>query len=209
MKLLDRYVIRNFLQAFFYSSAAFFAIWLVFDISDNISVFLDKQFGFTGTAGYYLSQLPEVFVNLLPIALLLGLLFSLGRMSRTNEIVSMLTSGVSIPRMLLPLAAIGLLTTMVVIALNYSAAPHAELTRRIYMSRADPTRFNHIQGQIFRNRTDARTWFIQDFRIGGNVFNNVQILQQDAHDDIVANYLATRALYRPETKSWQLESPKS
>ena len=43
-------------------------------------------------------------------------------MSRANEIVSMLTAGVSVPRVLLPLLLIGLLTTGVTFALNYSLA---------------------------------------------------------------------------------------
>jgi LPS export ABC transporter permease LptG len=208
MKLLDRYVIRNFLHAYFYCVAGFLSIWLVFDISDNISVFLDKHFGLLRVAEFYLTQLPQVLVILLPVSLLLALLFSLGRMSRTNEIVSMLTAGVSLPRLLLPLLAMGVLMTLTTMALNYSAAPHAELARRNYLSSSGSVEGTRIKGQIFRNRTDARTWFIQDFRPGENVFYNVQILQQDAHDNIVTNYLATRALYHPETKWWQLESVK-
>lgn len=208
MKLLDRYVVRNFLQAYLYCVAAFLSVWLIFDISENISVFLDNHFGFTRTVEFYLTQLPQVLVILLPVSLLLALLFSLGRMSRANEIVSMLTAGISIPRLLFPLLAIGLLTTLVTFALNYSVAPHAELARQNYLSRTGPARSNHIQGQIFRNRTDARTWFVQDFLPGENVFNNVQILQQDTHDNITANYLAARAVYRPDTKSWLLETAK-
>ena len=47
----------------------------------------------------------------------------------------------------------------------------------------------NIQGQVFRNRTDLRTWFIQNFRLGDNMFNNVQVLQQDANDNIVMSYV--------------------
>lgn len=208
MRLLDRYVIRNFLHAYFYCVAGFLSIWLVFDISDNISIFLDKHFGLVRVTEFYLTQLPQVLIILLPVSLLLALLFSLGRMSRTNEIVSMLTAGVSLPRMLLPLLAMGVLMTLTTTALNYSAAPHAEIARRNYLSSSGTVAGTRVNGQIFRNRTDARTWFIQDFRPGENVFHNVQILQQDVHDNIVTNYLATRALYHPETKWWQLESVK-
>src|SRR5439155_1507049 len=134
MRLLDRYVIRNFLHAYLYCVAGFLSIWLVFDISDNVSIFLDRHFGLLRVTEFYLTQLPQVFVILLPVSLLLALLFSLGRMSRTNEIVSMLTAGVSLPRLLLPLLAMGVLMTLATMALNYSAAPHAELARRNYMS---------------------------------------------------------------------------
>src|SRR6201993_1856632 len=158
MRLLDRYVIRNFLQAYVYCIAGFLSIWLIFDVSDNISTFIDEKFGFMLTVKYYLTQVPEVFIILLPVSLLLALLFALGRMSRANEIVSMLTAGVSIPRVLAPLIVVGLLTVAGSLALNYSLAPHAEMARRnfLYIARS---REPIIQGQIFRNRTDSRTWF--------------------------------------------------
>ena len=80
-------------------------------------------------------------------------LFALGRMSRANEIVSMLTAGVSLPRVLLPLIGIGLLTVAASMALNYSLAPHAELARKTFLSEAQARPARNIQGQVFRNRT--------------------------------------------------------
>ncbi|HET9801334.1 MAG TPA: LptF/LptG family permease, partial [Chthoniobacterales bacterium] len=207
MRLLDRYVIRNFLQAYFYCIAGFLSVWLIFDISDNISTFIDEKFGFALTVKYYATQVPEVFIILLPVALLLALLFALGRMSRSNEIVSMLTAGVSIPRVLTPLIAIGILTVAASFALNYSLAPHAEMAKKNFVATARAHQYS-IQGQIFRNRTDLRTWFIQSFRPGHNLFNNVQVLQQDAHDNIVENYLAPHATYHPEDKTWELDQVK-
>jgi lipopolysaccharide export system permease protein len=207
MRLLDRYVIGNFVQAYFYCIAGFVSIWLIFDVSDNISTFIDDHFGFMLTVKYYATQVPEVFIILLPVALLLALLFSLGRMSRANEIVSMLTAGVSIPRVLAPLIGIGLLTVAASLALNYSLAPHAEMAKKFFILTARAHQFT-VQGQIFRNRTDLRTWFIQSFRPGHNVFNNVQVLQQDAHDNIVENYLTPRATYHVDTKTWEFENVK-
>ena len=180
MRLLDRYVIRNFVQVYFYCIAGFTSIWLIFDVSDNISSFIDNHIPLSLVARYYATQIPQVFIILLPVALLLSLLFALGRMSRSNEIVSMLTAGVSLPRVLLPLIGIGLLTVAASMALNYSLAPHAELARKNFLSEAQSRPGRNIQGQVFRNRTDLRTWFIQNFRLGDNLFNNVQVLQQDA-----------------------------
>jgi lipopolysaccharide export system permease protein len=208
MRLLDRYVIRNFLQIYFYCIAGFISIWLIFDVSDNISTFIDQHVGLRLVIRYYATQLPQVFIILLPVSLLLSLLFALGRMSRANEVVSMLTAGVSLTRVLLPLIGIGLLTVAASMALNYSLAPHAELARKMFISEVQARPGRYIQGQIFRNRTDSRTWFVQNFLHGGNTFNNVQVLQQDANDNIVTNYVATRAFYRPETKTWELENVK-
>ena len=208
MRILDRYVLRNFLQVYLYCIAGFISIWLVFDISDNISTFIDERISLLLAVRYYATQVPQVFIILLPVSLLLALLFTLGRMSRANEVVSMLTAGVSLPRVLVPLIGMGLLTVTASMALNYSLAPHAELARKTLLSEARARPAALIEGQIFRNRTDDRTWFVQNFRHGGNSFNNVQVLQQDPNDNIVTNYLATRAFYRPETKAWELENAK-
>src|SRR5947209_19192330 len=128
-------------------------------------------------------------------------------MKRSNEIVSMLTAWVSITRVHTPLIAIGLLTAAGSFALNYSLAPHAEMAKKNFIANACSYQYS-VQGQIFRNRTDARTWFIQSFRPGHDVFNNVQVLQQDEHDNIVVNFLAARAVYHPEKKTWELEQVK-
>jgi len=206
MRLLDRYVIRSFVQVYFYCIAGFISIWLIFDVSDNISNFIDNHIPVSLVVRYYATQIPQVVIILLPVALLLSLLFALGRMSRANEIVSMLTAGVSLPRVLLPLIGIGLLTVGVTMALNYSLAPHAELARKTFLSEAQSRPARNIQGQVFRNRSELRTWFIQNFRLGDNMFNNLQVLQQDANDNIVMSYVAGRAYYRPQTKTWDLEN---
>jgi LPS export ABC transporter permease LptG len=209
VRLLDRYVLGTFLHAYAYCIAAFVSIWLIFDISDNLTTFLDDRISLRLVGQYYLTQVPQIFVILLPVSLLLALLFSLGRMSRTNEIVSMLTAGVSIPRLILPLVGIGFVTALVSGALNYSLAPKAEHARKTFFEEIrDTSREPGISGQIFRNRAEARTWFIQRFRPEKNEFITVQVLQQDENENIKKNYMATRAYYHPESKGWELQLVK-
>jgi lipopolysaccharide export system permease protein len=204
MRLLDRYVIRNFVQVYVYCIVGFISIWLIFDVSDNISTFIDEHVGLLLVVHYYATQVPQILIILLPVALLLSLLFALGRMSRANEIVSMLTAGISLPRVLLPLIVMGLLTVAASMALNYSLAPHSELARKTFLSEAKARPARNILGQVFRNRTDLRTWFIQSFRHGDSTFNNVEVLQQDAKDNIVTSYAAARADYRGDSRTWTL-----
>src|SRR2546423_1355728 len=209
MRRLDRYVVQQFLQAYFYCIAGFVSIWFIFDVSDNISTFLDQRISRLLILKYYLPQVPQILVILLPVALLLALLFSLGRLSRSNEIVSMLTAGVSLPRILAPLLLIGLLTTATSAALNYSLAPHGEYARKRLLEDPGSRRQQlGLTAQIFRNRTDNRTWFIQQFFPGETKFNNVHVVQQDANDNIVTAYIATTAYYHPENHSWELQAVK-
>ncbi|MEY2482055.1 MAG: lipopolysaccharide export system permease protein [Verrucomicrobiota bacterium] len=209
MRLLDRYVLRHFLQAYLYCIAGFISIWFIFDVSDNISTFLDARISRMLILKYYLTQVPQILVILLPVALLLALLFCLGRMSRSNEVVSMLTAGVSLPRIIAPLILVGLLTTAASLALNYSLGPHAEYAHKKLLEDPQARRGNlGLLAQVFRNRTDNRTWFIQQFYPGDNKFTTVHIVQQDANDNIVINYIATTVFYHPETHAWEFRQMK-
>jgi LPS export ABC transporter permease LptG len=209
IRRLDRYVLQRFLQAYLYCIAGFVSIWFIFDVSDNISTFLDQRISRMLILKYYFTQVPEILVVVFPVALLLALLFTLGRMSRSNEIVSMLTAGVSLPRILAPLLGIGLLTTAASTALNYSLAPHGEYARkRLLEDPASRRQQFGLTAQIFRNRTDNRTWFIQQFFPGDNKFNTLHIIQQDANDNILKAYVVTIAFYHPENHSWQFEGVK-
>lgn len=206
MKLLDRYVVRNFLQAYIYCIIGFISIWLIFDISDSISTFLDQHLSLARVLEYYGTQVPQILVILLPVSLLLALLFVLGRMSRANEIVSVLTAGISLTRVLAPLFVIGLLTTAASFALNYALAPHAEMARKLFFSGEKHSA--QLEGQIFRNRRDSRTWFIQGFHPETNQFQNIQVLQQDADDHISTSYLAATAEFQTRDRGWLLKQAK-
>ena len=113
MKLLDRYVLRNFFEPFLLCFFGFLAIWLAFDVQDNLSEFLSAHASWKVIGGYYLTQLPQFIMISLPVGLLLALLFCLSRMSRFNEIISMLTAGRSVGRMLLPLVLVGLVLSAI------------------------------------------------------------------------------------------------
>lgn len=210
MRLLDRYIVRNFLQPYAYCILGFLSIWLIFDISDNSAQIFDARTPILAVLRFYAGQIPQVLVILLPVSLLLALLFSLGRMSRANEIVSMLTAGVSVPRVALPLLLVGLVTTGVTFVLNYSLAAHAERARKTFFDEITRGKARDVvmNGQVFRNRTDDRTWFIAQFRPGGTEFDGVQIVQQDENQNIIRNYLASEAYYDPATKIWRLSQAK-
>ena len=106
-RIFDRYLIKNFLVPFFYSLFGTLAIWLVYDLGEHANDFQEAHLGFRPISQFYLVQIPFMIVNQLPLSVLLGLLYVLTRMSRRNEIVSMLGAGVSVPRLLLPLILVG------------------------------------------------------------------------------------------------------
>jgi lipopolysaccharide export system permease protein len=107
MSLLDRYLFRNFAEPFLLALGAFLGVWLIFDLSAHGADFFKNGAALAQVCTFYLLQLPQVLLLALPISILLALLFCCSRMSRSNEIISMLSSGRSLGRVLLPLFLVG------------------------------------------------------------------------------------------------------
>ena len=199
MRLLDRYILRNFLRAYLYCIAVFFSIWLIFDISDNISTFLDDRVSFYD-GGAILSHADPANSrgSVCRFRCCSRSCFaSAGCRARTRS--SRCSRRVSACRgFFCPCSRWDCSRPAVSGAFNYSLAPHAEDGAESGSSTGPETRTvrakSAINGQIFRNRTDNRTWFIARFRPGTNQFTTVQVLQQDAQENIVANYLASARL---------------
>lgn len=211
MRLLDRYTLQNFLVPFIYCFLGFIAIWLIFDLSDNGPDFIEAKVPAARIGYFYLSQLPQIVVICLPVGLLLALLYSLSRMSRFNEIISMLGAGVSIVRLLYPLMAVGLLATGASLALNYELAPHAEGVKKALLDQLvkGTDKKGIVAGQLFRDRTNARTWYVQKIRLPANELIGLHITQQNAAGIIERKYYARRATFNPKTRFWTLERGKT
>jgi lipopolysaccharide export system permease protein len=210
MKLLDRYVIRNFVEPFLICFCGFIAIWLIIDLNDNHQDFLEAHATLRQVSGFYLTQLPSTVLLALPIGLLLALLSSLSSMSRRNEIISMLTAGRSVLRVLAPLLAIGVMAAAGLLWLNWELAPHAEGIRKVAIKQIRRGKkageVEPVNGHLFRDRLNDRTWYIRRFRPGQSEFDDVHIMQQSADGKITKKWYAQRATYEARTKTWVLEN---
>jgi len=210
MTLLDRYIIRNFVEPFLICFCAFIAIWLIIDLNDNHQDFLEAHASLRQVTGFYLTQLPSTVLFSLPIGLLLALLSSLSSMSRRNEIISMLTAGRSVLRVLAPLLCIGLLATGASLWLNWGLAPHAEGIKKVGMKQIRQKKnagdVEPVNGHLFRDRLNDRTWFVRHFYPGQSQFDDVHIMQQTGDGKITTKWYAQHATYEAATKTWVLEN---
>jgi len=210
MRILDRYVLKNFLVPFCYCFFGFIAIWLIVDLSQNGGDFIEAKASPWRVAYYYSTQIPGVVIISLPVAMLLSLLYSLSHMSRCNEIISMLTAGQSVTRILMPLIGVGLIATAASTALSYRLAPRAEAVKKIEFDRLRGRNIETtLNAQLFRNRADNRTWYVKRMRKNSNELEGVDIHIEDSDGNITRKYYARRAIYIPETRTWNLERGKT
>ena len=209
-RIFDRYLIKNILVPFFYSLFGMLAIWLVYDLGEHANDFQEAHLGFQPIAQFYLVQFPFIIVNQLPLSVLLGLLYVLTRMSRRNEIVSMLTAGVSVPRVLLPLILVGLLLTAACTLLNYELGPKGQwasayLLEEIIKGKSKSSRMDAL---VFPNRREYRIWFIQLLDAKNDLLQNVQVIQQDGSGVIQYKIYGQTVNYDPSRKVWIFNNGK-
>jgi len=128
-------------------------------------------------------------------------------MSRSNEIIAMLTAGQSLPRLLMPLIGAGVVLTGVCAALNFSLAPHSDSIKKELKNKISKKsdKKSSLDGQLFFNRSNRRFWFVRKMpsrASDSSILQNVTILEQNNAGAITAEWLAFTASYKPETKTW-------
>src|SRR6201997_4650198 len=180
------------------------AIWLVYDLGEHANDFQEAHLGFHPIASFYLVQIPFIIVNQLPLSVLLGLLYVLARMSRRNEIVSMLTAGVSVPRVLLPLILLGTLLTGACTLLNYELGPKGQWASAYMLDELvkGKSKSAHLEAHVFPNRKEHRIWFIQLLDAKNEQLRNVQVIQQDGNGVIQSKIYGQNASYDGSRKVW-------
>ena len=209
MRLLDRYVLRNFLEPFLLCFSAFLGILLIFDLNDNLSDFLEAKAKWGQIGVYYLHQLPHFCLLSMPLGLLLALLYCLSKMSRSNEIISMLTAGRSVVRLLVPLVLCGVAAAAVCVWLNYELAPRADAVRRADIERITKgerraEKLNIIENHLAMDRMTSRVWFVGKMQMGKKELSDVHITQLNANGEMVTRWYAKTALFDQRDKKWLL-----
>src|SRR5437588_128140 len=76
--------------------------------------------------------------------------------------IAMLTAGQSVTRVLAPLFGLGIVAALVSLVLNYELAPHAEASKKMLLDELHEKKKQTTEQQLFRNRADGRTWYVQD-----------------------------------------------
>ncbi len=125
MRILDRYLVRQFCFALLFSLIAFWVIFLVVDLVEQLDKFIDREASLFMVLKYYFFYTPYIVALTLPVAMLLACLFSLGQLARHNELTAMKSAGISLYRILLPVFALSFGVSVLVIGFGGWVVPLA------------------------------------------------------------------------------------
>jgi len=105
-RTLDNYILRKFLQSFFFLLGLLMVIIVVFDLSENIQRLLDNKVPLSKViTGYYFNFIPY-FANLfVALFTFISVIWFTSQLSQRNEIVAILSNGINFYRLTLPYLA--------------------------------------------------------------------------------------------------------
>jgi lipopolysaccharide export system permease protein len=123
LRIMDRYILREFLLFLLLGMSTFVGLYLVVDLFEKIDVFVDHQAQASHILAYYANSLPLIIIQVLPVAMLLASILSLGQLRKFNEITAMQSSGLSPLRITRPLLLVALLITLVAYVVSEQVVP--------------------------------------------------------------------------------------
>jgi LPS export ABC transporter permease LptF/LPS export ABC transporter permease LptG len=100
--LLDRYVIRTFFQVFALVTLSGVVIYMVGDFTQKADQVLENQIDSGLVAEYYQYLVLQIYYEITPITVLLTTLVAFALLSRSNEVLAVKASGVSLYRLAVP-----------------------------------------------------------------------------------------------------------
>jgi len=103
LKKIDVYIIKKFLGTYFFAIALIVTIAVVFDLSERVEDFIEKEAPLKAIVfDYYMNFIPY-FANLFSsLFTFIAVIFFTSKMAYNTEIIAILSSGVSFRRIMLP-----------------------------------------------------------------------------------------------------------
>ncbi len=129
MRILDRYLLRQFATTFVFALMALSTIFVIIDLFERLDKIIDNRMPLDAAATFYLVMLPYFLEMLVPVALMLAGLFSVGRLSSLNEITAMRSSGLGTLRLLMPILVFALVVSFGQLYFNGWVVPRAATVR--------------------------------------------------------------------------------
>jgi lipopolysaccharide export system permease protein len=116
MKILDRYVAKNFLVGYFIAFCVLVGLRIIIDLFVNLDEFtenadLDTLAVIKNIFTFYLLNTTLYFRDFAGMITVVAAAFSFGKMVRYNELVAVMASGVSLKRIIFPIVFLALLLT--------------------------------------------------------------------------------------------------
>ena len=206
MKLLDRYLMAQFTKNLALVICSLIAIYMLVDFFERLDNFLEAHKTIGLAVKFLLLKLPFMYVQLIPVCILLAGIITLGVLNHHFEFMALMASGISVIRIIRPLLIAAAIFTLLTVAIGeWVLPPTTAATDRIWYEEVN----NQIPKGIIR---DGRTYFrgtegIYSFirpNSGKNEFSNFSFAAYDAEHGLITLLTAESATW--ENGAWLLQN---
>lgn len=133
MKILQRYLLAQFLRNTSIILAACLILFLLIDVTERVDTILAEGADFLTSIQYFALKIPQTLVLMLPISVLGGSLFTFATLHKNSELVAMRGSGSTILTLSTPILVFSLLLSLFSILLSETVVPTSQRKlREIY-----------------------------------------------------------------------------
>jgi LPS export ABC transporter permease LptG/LPS export ABC transporter permease LptF len=180
--ILDRYVMRRFTGLFLTVVAGLMALTVVVTFFERLNVVYEhnKPVGLLGRFIWYSS--PEFLYYILPVAALTAMLLVLGVMTKFNEITAMKACGISLYRVVLPVAVLAAGISLVSFYLQERVLPQSNTrAQQVWDTILDlPSRsYGALNQSWMVNRSKNRFYNFGYFDASRNAFGRLAVYDLD------------------------------
>lgn len=204
LKTLDRYIIRQFLGTFFFILVTIMLIAVVFDISEKTEDFAKmKATTWVIIRDYYLNFIvyySNLFSGLL---IFLAVLLFTSRLAHRTEIIAMLSSGVSFPRIMWPYFLTATILTGLSLVINHAVLPAANKVRLAFEEEHIRATFNVNEKHLLREITPGTIAYFESFNAREKMGFRFS-LEQWTDGELIRKLTADRAQYDSITGAWRV-----
>jgi lipopolysaccharide export system permease protein len=160
--ILERYIVRNYIGPFVFSTSVITFLFIMDFILRYIELFLHKGVAFLIVLQTFILSLGHMFALIIPMAVLPATLMTFGALAAENEITAMRATGISLYRMILPGVVMASLLTFGMILYNDHVLPesnHKLLNLLIDINKKKPT--VEIKANVFIDAFKDHTIYVR------------------------------------------------
>lgn len=194
LSIIDRYLLKKFTGILVFALIAMVTIFVAVNYVENTDRFIDRKVPTDVLIQYYIHFIPHIITLTLPVDVLMACLFSLGSLSRFNEITAIKSSGVSLFRLITPLLVMGILISAADFWISENVVPDSNRKKsdlwKTYIDRSVSVR--KVSGQdinlydpsgikVIMDRFDRKSYIITHISIQ-EFFRNRIISRIDAEE---------------------------
>jgi lipopolysaccharide export system permease protein len=173
VKILDRYVSRQFLKIFLICVLGVPFLFQVIDLTDRLDNFLSDGVRQSQVVAFYFYQLPYQALLAFPIAALLAAVFTVSRMTRHFEITAAKAGGVSFYRVVAPMLMLGMAISLLALALS-EVVPDSNRRAAAAIEKEEQRDFDVRLNFVYRG-DGGRYYFVRRLDATAGKMSNIKV----------------------------------